>query len=139
MGGRDLSNLFASVLQLPARKKRNKIAQEHRRESYPKATEHFITFYSDLMQRHFLNEHFRRMSLKEQGLCRRFHRAVAFEAIANFKKLGERPTKKWVMNMIRQVSPDANHLFGLSTDYFLGFARAILEAYVRWFENSKPS
>lgn len=136
MGVRELSNLFASMLELP-RKEESEFGKRREYGSYLKATKDFITFHSHLMQRHFLNEHFRRMSLEEQDLCWRFHWAVAFKAIANFKKLGKMPTKKWVMDMIHQVSPDANHLFGLTAVYFLDFAKAMVEAYVLWFEDFK--
>lgn len=135
MGARELTDLFASMLELPAGKEEKKAVERHRYTGYLKATRDFIRFHSDLMERHLLNEHFRRMSLEEQDLCRRFHWALGLKAITDFKRLGKRPTKKWVLDMIRRVSPDANDLFGLTRDYFLGFAKAMVDAYVLWFED----
>ncbi len=135
MKATELSKIFSSVLELPPGKEQNEFAKRQKYGGYLKATEDFITFHSDLMRKHFLNEHFRGMSLEEQDLCWRFHWTLAFKAIANFKKLGKMPTKKWVMDMIHRISPGANHLFGLTAVYFLGFARVMVEAYVLWFED----
>lgn len=130
MATKQLTDSLVTTLKLNAPKHRKPKRCEH---AYLEATKDFIAFHADVMRRHFASdENFLKLSPEHQDIYWRLHWIVGLKAITRFKRFGEMPSEKWVKGLIGRLNPDFSDE---TAKYFLGFARAMIEAYLLWFED----
>ncbi len=134
MATEQLTDSLATILKLNAPKHRKPKRCKH---AYLEATKDFIAFHADVMRRHFASdENFLKLSSEHQEIYWRLHWIVGLKAITRFKRFGEMPNEKWVKGLIGRLNINlSDETLRLFAKYFLGFTRAMIEAYLLWFED----